>query len=239
MPAGCKYQNTARVASGRIQEEVALLLVKYQLLSPDRHFWFTWHVKALDFLSPLWTLAEEGERPFFTWQLVERVRPIGGAPTKLQLASWVGGDRWEQRRNLERKRRQRDQWGQIWREREGTWRLQSDKPACATSALILIQPGHISHRAVCTKHTLSKAPNLQDCLPDKITPRQIIWGFIYFTHDIYGINYASLFFRGNALVPMLIGLSQSISWSNVTILWMPIQPIQRVSCKSVLRSTLY
>ena len=128
------------------------------------------------------------------------------------------------------------------REREGTWRLQNkvtSRLCYLTTALILIQLGHISHRAVCTKHTLSKAPNLQDCLPDKITPRQIIWGFIYFTHDIYGINYASLFFRGNVLVPMLIGLSQSISWSNVTILWMPIQPIQRVSCKSVLRSTLY
>ena len=28
---------------------------------------------------------------------------------------------------------------------------------------------------LCGKHTLSKAPNLQDCLWDKITPRQIIW----------------------------------------------------------------
>ena len=59
---------------------------------------------ALDFLSPPWTLAGEGERPFFASQLARRVRPIGaigaiGAATKSQLASWV---QWRQKGNQER-----------------------------------------------------------------------------------------------------------------------------------------
>ena len=116
---------------------------------------------------------------------------------------------------------------------------------CYFTALIKIEGGgwpyHIS-RAVCTKHSLSKVPNLQDCLPDKITPRQIIWGLL----PSLMIFIFSRFFRGNALMSgvcpcslaFLIGLSQSrIFKCNNSV--NAFHDIQRVSCKSVLRSTLY
>ena len=44
---------------------------------------------------------------------------------------------------------------------------------------------------LCGKHTLSKAPNLQDCLWDKITPRQIIWTKLlhsWFSNKIYSTS---------------------------------------------------
>ena len=57
----------------------------------------------------------------------------------------------------------------------------------------LDRPAAISAE-ICTKHTLSKAPNLQDCLRDKITPRQIIWGLpaaLMFFREIYSSSSAN------------------------------------------------
>ena len=56
---------------------------------------------------------------------------------------------------------------------------------------------------LCGKHTLSKAPNLQDCLWDKITPRQIIWTKLlhsWFSNKFYSASSSCHQFEPSSLL---------------------------------------
>ena len=91
---------------------------------------------------------------------------------------------------------------------------------------------------LCGKHTLSKAPNLQDCLWDKITPRQIIWTKLlhsWFSNKFYSASSSCHQFEPSSLLTSRDKSTMGISK------WYPARPssIQSKKQKNAATRTVH